>query len=93
MVLVPTSAESSDPRQWLELIEDYGVTVCGATIPLAQAMVDEAYRSHPGALATVRLVVLDGDSTTAGGLAERIRWHAPRAQVLRLSKDLGRPSA
>jgi non-ribosomal peptide synthetase component F len=79
-VIVPAADEGREPRQWLELVEDYGVTV------LTARLIDEGSRSHPSALTSIKLVVLNGDPMPPE-LPGRIRWYAPRAQIIRLVED------
>jgi pyochelin synthetase len=86
-IVIPTADETQEPRRLLELVDDYGVTVCTGTPALAQALVEEADSARIAALMSLRLLVLSGDHPISAELLRRLRWHAPRARILTLREE------
>jgi non-ribosomal peptide synthetase component F len=60
-VVLPLTEERNDPQRWLELIDDYDVTVWSSTPVDVQRLVAESIARPAFSLSTLRLTALDGD--------------------------------
>ncbi len=80
-IVQPTAAQSRDPEQWCQLIQQHAVSIWNTVPALMDMLVTyaDASATYPG----LRLVMLSGDWIPVS-LPERIRTAAPRAQIISL---------
>lgn len=80
-IVQPTLAQSRDPEQWCELIEQHSVSVWNTVPALMDMLV--TYSKEGSAFPDLRLVLLSGDWIPVS-LPDRIRAAAPKARVVSL---------
>ncbi len=86
-VVLPLAAELNDPTRWLELVDDYDVTVWSSTPAAMQRLVMEG-EAHPAfSLATLRLAALDCEWMPVR-LPTEIERAMPGARVAAFHTDL-----
>nr|AGS49688.1 long-chain-fatty-acid--CoA ligase [uncultured bacterium esnapd14] len=82
-VVLPDPQRLRDPKHWLQLLRQTGVTVWNTVPALLDLAVDYAETAGSPGLSELRVVMLSGDWIPVG-LPDRLRRMAPGAQVISL---------
>ncbi len=81
-LVLPAASASTSPSEWMDLIEEHGVTVWNSAPSLMQLLVDVAEATRVN-LPSLKTVMLSGDWIPVN-LPQQIRQIAPNARVISL---------